>query len=342
MALSVNEIDTQSDSIGWLSGPGGVRLFIRHWAQVKPGLDKPLAVLQVVHGMAEHSLRYGRLARRLCAQGIEVWAMDLRGHGCTADLSINDAGWGGLKGHCADYDGFSLVTQDIDALNGFIREKRPGVPLFLLGHSWGSFLTQHYIETHHTNATGSGLSGCILSGTRGPDGLKVRLGAKLLVFLARLKGVRRYSAIARAAADGPYNKPFRPNRTSFDWLSRDNDEVDQFAHDPLCGTPCSSGFYRDLAALLELIHRPDQMERIDRRLPVYVFSGSADPVGEMGASPTALVDAYRAMGVGDLEFVLYPDARHEPLNETNREEVMDNLLTWMLKHIPGSENTVGK
>jgi alpha-beta hydrolase superfamily lysophospholipase len=292
--------------------------------------------------MAEHSLRYERLARRLSAEGIEVWAMDLRGHGCTADLGINDAGWGGLNGHCADHDGLTLVTGDIDTLNQFIREKRPGVPLFLLGHSWGSFLTQNYIETHKTSPAESRLSGCVLSGTRGPGGLKVRLGAKIMAFLARLKGVRRFSAIARAAADGPYNKPFRPNRTAFDWLSRDNEEVDKFAQDPLCGTFCSSGFYRDLAGLLELIHRPERMERIDRRLPIYVFSGSADPVGEMGASPTALVDAYRAMGVGDLEFVLYPDARHEPLNETNREEVMDNLLTWILKHIPGSENAVEK
>jgi alpha-beta hydrolase superfamily lysophospholipase len=288
--------------------------------------------------MAEHSHRYERLARRLCAEGIEVWALDLRGHGRTTDPGINDAGWGGLRGHCADHEAASLIIQDIDVLNRFIRETRPGVPLFLMGHSWGSFLTQHYIETYG-GLKGGELAGCILSGTRGPDGLKIKAGVPVTAFLAHMKGVRRYSALAHAMADGVYNKPFRPNRTSFDWLSRDTEEVDVFIKDPLCGISCSSGFYRDLTALLQLIHRPERIDRINRRLPVYIFSGSADPVGDMGASPTALVDVYRAMGIRDLEFVLYPDARHETLNETNREEVTENLLVWVLNHIPGSKST---
>jgi alpha-beta hydrolase superfamily lysophospholipase len=292
--------------------------------------------------MAEHSLRYERFARRLNAQGIEVWALDLRGHGHSADPGVNDPGSGGLRGHCADRNGISLVTGDIDTLNQTIREKRPGVPLFLMGHSWGSFLVQHYIETYG-GEKGARLAGCILSGTRGPDGLKVRAGVPVVAFLARLAGVRRYSALARAITDGPNNKPFRPNRSPFDWLSRDTGEVDAYAADPLCGGRCSSGFYRDLIALLERIHRPEMLERIDRRLPIYVVAGSADPVGEMGASPTALVDAYRSMKIQDLEFVLYPDARHEPLNETNREEVTENLLAWILKRIPaGTGNAAGR
>jgi alpha-beta hydrolase superfamily lysophospholipase len=154
-----------------------------------------------------------------------------------------------------------------------------------------------------------------------------------MAFIAALRGRRKGSVISWAVADGPYNKPFRPNRTSFDWLSRDEKEVDAFIADPLCGNLCSSGFYRDLLAALAHIHRPESIEQIDRHLPIYIFGGSADPVGEMGASPTALVDAYRAIGVQDLEFVLYPNARHEPLNETNREEVTENLLAWIVKHI---------
>ncbi|MDR0641043.1 MAG: lysophospholipase [Treponema sp.] len=326
-------LDTSQDSTIWLSAAKGLRLFVRRWVSVKPGLEKPRAVLQLVHGMAEHSLRYERLARRLNAEGVEVWAMDLRGHGYTADLKVNDPGWGGCLGHCADHDGFSLVTGDIDALNHLILEKWPGLPLFLMGHSWGSFLVQNYIESYG-GVKGIKLAGCVLSGTRGPDGLKVRLGVPAMNFFSRFAGVRRYSSLCRALADGPYNKPFRPNRTPYDWLSRDTGEVDKYAADPLCGKLCSAGFYRDLTALLDHIHRPERMERIDRRLPIYVFSGSADPVGEMGASPTTLVDAYRTMGIDNLEFVLYPDARHEPLNETNREEVTENLLTWILKHIP--------
>ncbi|GHV92213.1 hydrolase [Spirochaetia bacterium] len=323
--------ELSQDSTGWISVAEGARLFLRRWASKDAarsgGEETPRAALHIVHGMAEHSLRYERLARRLCAEGIEVWAADQRGHGLTADLKVNGPGIGGLRGHCADHDGFSLVTSDVDAVNRLIRRLRPGIPLFLLGHSWGSFVVQNYIENY------TGIDGCILSGTRGPDGIKIKIGAPGMAFISALRGKRKGSIISHAIADGPYNKPFRPNRTSFDWLSRDEKEVDAFITDPLSGNLSSSGFYRDLLGGLNRIHRSEAMEKIDRRLPIYVFGGSADPVGEMGASPTALVDAYRALGIQDLEFVLYPDARHETLNETNREEVTGNLLSWILKHI---------
>jgi alpha-beta hydrolase superfamily lysophospholipase len=277
--------------------------------------------------MAEHSLRYDRLARRLVQAGIEVWAADQRGHGKTADAGVNDPGRGGLLGHTADRDGFARVRADIDAVHTRIRADRPGIPLFLLGHSWGSFAAQGYIESFGTR-----LDGCILSGTRGPGGLKLSLGAPVMALIAALKGSRRGSRLAYAIADGPYNKPFRPNRTSFDWLSRDEGEVDAYVADPLCGFLCSSGFYRDMIGALTRLHTREVMAGIPRDLPIYVFSGSADPVGEMGSSPTALVNAYRALGVRDLEFVLYPGARHETLNETNRDEVTENILAWLGKH----------
>jgi alpha-beta hydrolase superfamily lysophospholipase len=253
----------------------------------------------------------------------------MRGHGKTADLKVNDPGRGGLGGHCVDEDSGGRVTRDVDQINRRIRQERPGVPLFLLGHSWGSFISQNYIENYR------GIDGIILSGSRGPDGLRVQIAPPVMRLLAGIRGCRKGSSIARAFADGPFNRPFRPNRTSFDWISRDEEEVDKYISDPLCGFLCSSGFYRDLAVLLSRIHRPELMEKIDRDMPVYIFSGSADPVGDMGNSPTALVNAYRSLGVKDLEFVLYPDARHETLNETNREEVAGNLLAWLLRHSGG-------
>ncbi|MDR2629869.1 MAG: lysophospholipase [Spirochaetaceae bacterium] len=307
----------------WISGADGTRLFVRQW---KPE-GRPRGVVHIVHGMAEHSLRYGELAGRLCGGGFEVWAADMRGHGKTADPGVNGSGTGGLLGHCADRDGFSLVVSDIEELNRHIAETYPELPLFLLGHSWGSFITQAYIESYRRI-----LGGCILSGTRGPDGLKVAISVPVMKTIAFFRGVRNRSLLARALADGAFNKSFRPNRTNFDWLSRDEKIVDAFAADPLCGKLCSVGFYRDLAGALSRIHKPKAMDGIPRDLPIYVFSGSADPVGDMGSSPTALVNAYRSMGVKDLEFVLYPDARHEPLNETNREEVMENLLAWLSRH----------
>jgi alpha-beta hydrolase superfamily lysophospholipase len=137
--------------------------------------------------------------------------------------------------------------------------------------------------------------------------------------------------LAHTLADGPYNKPFKPNRTPFDWLSRDEKEVDRYVEDPLCGQLCSAGFYRDLTGGLKAIHRPRAMKGIPADLPIYIFCGSADPVGEMGRSPTKLVNVYRSNGVKDLEFVIYPEARHETLNETNRNEVTRDLINWLLR-----------
>jgi len=278
--------------------------------------------------MAEHSGRYGWFAEKLCGAGIEVWAADQRGHGKTASADVNDPGKGGLLGHCCDVDTFERVTSDIREINLEIRKTRPGVPLILMGHSWGSFIVQNYIEGPDRKT----IDGCILSGTRGPDGVKVRAGIPLMTAIAAIRGPRKGSPFARAMAHGPYNKAFRPNRTLFDWLSRDDAAVDAYCADPLCGMLCSAGFHKDLAKGLLRIHRPKAMGRIPQDLPVYICCGSSDPVGDMGASPTALVNAYRSLGMKDMEFVLYPGARHEPLNETNREEVTANLLSWILRH----------
>jgi len=321
----------------WFESSDGTKLYLRRWLSGSSSAARPLAVLHIVHGMAEHGERYGRFAEKLCGAGIEVWAADQRGHGKTADLSENGPGKGGLLGHCADKDTFGRVTADIDGINREIRKTHPDIPLFLLGHSWGSFIVQNYIENEDCGE----IAGCILSGTRGPGGLKIKTGKLFMTLLALIYGRRRKSTLARAAADGPYDRPFRPIRTSFDWISRDEAEVDAYVNDPLCGYLCSAGFYRDLAIGLSQIHQPEAMARIRRDLPVYIFCGSADPVGEMGASPTALVNAYRSLGIKDLEFVLYPDARHETLNETNRDEVMNNLLSWICRHT-GSGQTAGK
>jgi alpha-beta hydrolase superfamily lysophospholipase len=329
------------DTMEWIAMDDGIRLYLRRWeaSGETPGTP-PRAVLHIIHGMAEHSLRYERLARRLNGEGIAVWAADQRGHGRTADTKTNDPGRGGLLGHCADRDGFSRVTADIDIINRSIKTEYSGVPLFLLGHSWGSFIAQSYIETWGgLNPPGpsmpGGLAGCVLSGTRGPGGLNLELGVLIMAFLAFFRGSRGKSRLARALSDGSYNTPFKSGRTGFEWLSRDEEEVAAYVKDPLCGGLCSSGFYRDLTGGLKEIHKKESLDRIRRDLPVYVFSGSADPVGDMGVSPTALLAAYRSLGIKDLEFVLYPDARHETLNETNREEVTGSLVSWLLRHTQG-------
>jgi len=316
------QTDNGPENCNWIPMDDGTQLYLRRWKTAAPK-----AVLHIIHGMAEHSQRYAALARRLGEEGIEVWTADQRGHGETSRNKENDAGRGGLLGHCADGDGFSRVTKDIDILNKAIIKEYPGVPIFLLGHSWGSFIAQSYIENFDTP-----LAGCILSGTRGPDGMKVSMGVVIMDLLAFFGNQRKGCPIAKALADGPNNKTFRPNRTEFDWLSRDEKEVDAYVSDPFCGFLCSLGFYRDMARALKHIHKPENMRKIKKELPVYIISGSADPVGDMGESPAALVVAYRHLGITDLEIVIYPDARHETFNETNREEVISSLISWLLRY----------
>jgi alpha-beta hydrolase superfamily lysophospholipase len=310
----------------WFEARDNVKLFLRRWA---PDYGTPRGIVQIVHGMAEHGLRYAETAAYLCGRGYGVWAADMRGHGMTADLGVNPADKGGLLGHCADSKSFPKILLDVEKINSEIQKAYPELPIFLLGHSWGSFIAQGYIETFNKRR----LSGCILSGTKGPGtDVLVALGAPFTTFLAAAGGVRRYSAFAHKLADGAYNKFFRPNRTELDWLSRDENEVDAAIADTLRCKACSAGFYRDMAQALRRIHRKRNIERINRELPVYLFSGSADPVGGMGAEPAALVEIYRKIGMKDIEFVLYPGARHEPLHETNREEVMRGLCDWLDKH----------
>jgi alpha-beta hydrolase superfamily lysophospholipase len=317
-----------------LDSDDGARLFVRRWS---PQDRERKGIVLLVHGMAEHSGRYMFFAEKLTAAGFEVWAADQRGHGKTADPAINDPGKGGLLGHAADKDSFFRVVRDISVINRHIAAAFAGQvlpPFFVMGHSWGSFLVQAFIESIGTSAkeTSPPLAGAILSGTRGPGSAEVALGAPFLRLIAALKGPRRVSKLALTLSFGPYNRPFRPNRTAFDWLSRDDKQVDAFIQDPLCGKACSSGFFRDIIEGLKAIHRKTAISAIPADIPVYIFCGSADPVGSMGTGPTKLVNAYRANGMKDLEFVVYPDARHEPLNETNREEVIEDLLSWLVRH----------
>jgi alpha-beta hydrolase superfamily lysophospholipase len=309
----------------WFPVAGGAKLFVRKWTP-ESGVT---GVIQIVHGMREHSLRYERLADRLCKSGIEVWAADMRGHGFTADLKVNDPAKGGQLGHCADRRTMAWLISDIQRINSAIHNQNPDLPLFLMGHSWGSFLVQAYIE-HYTAPR---LAGCILSGTRGPDGgAAVKLGGPFLSLLSLFRKARNTSRLAMALADGAYKKSFVPTRTPQDWLTRDTDEIDAYNEDPLCGQMPSLGFYRDLAFTLQKIHQKKNMERIPHDLPIYVFSGSRDPVGNMGESPRVLVEWYARHGMDDVEFVLYPDARHEMLHEINYTEAQENLLAWIHKH----------
>lgn len=299
----------------------GFSLFVRVW---QPDGSKKRGILQIVHGMAEHSQRYEILASFLVESGWEVWAHDARGHGQTLSLNSEEGQPPAQKGFLAPKDGFFCCVEDVAVIASHIKSLEPSMPLFLMGHSWGSFQAQAAIERD------TGLwDGCILSGTRGPSRALMGFGRILASLVMALRGPRRHSRLVWTLADGAYIKPFKPERTPFDWLSRDRKVVDAYIADPLCGFPCPVIFYRDLFHGLFSIHAPSAMARIRRDFPILILAGLRDPVGDMGKSPRALAARYAKLGLSYVSLNLYPEGRHEMLNELVRDQVHRDILSWL-------------
>jgi alpha-beta hydrolase superfamily lysophospholipase len=295
----------------------GKSIYVRRW--LPAGQAK--AVVLVAHGMAEHGARYERLAEKLTAAGWEVYAPDHRGHGKTAATEAE-------LGYFADKEGFRRVVDDLHEIEVLATGEHAGLPVFLLGHSMGSFLSQAYIALY-----GENLSGCILSGTSGPMAPAMLMGGKAIAAIGcAFKGRHAKAPLANKMSFGSYNDAFKPNRTEFDWLSRDTAEVDKYVADPLCGYVCTYGFFKDFIEGLAFIHKPETMSRIPKSLPLFLVAGSADPVGAASGSVAKLAGMYRSLGIGDVELKLYKDAHHEIFNETNRDEVMADVLAWLEKH----------
>jgi alpha-beta hydrolase superfamily lysophospholipase len=291
-----------------IARPDGHALFTRVWRPEAP----PRAVVQIVHGLAEHSARYARLAEALTAAGYAVYAHDHRGHGpaCPpADL-----------GYFADRDGWRKLLDDMQAVAERIAADFPGVPRIFLGHSMGSFLGQTYIAER-----GGDIAAAVLSGSSGPPPAILAVGKRLVAFERWRLGPRGKSPLVQALLFGEQNKPFRPTRTAFDWLSRDAAEIDKYVADPLCGFPLTNQLAADLVGALANLASPKLAARVPKSLPIYVFSGARDPVG---AKLQGLLEVYRAAGL-DVTAKIYPDARHETLNELNRGEVTRDLIAWL-------------
>lgn len=292
----------------------GRGIFTRRWSPA----GTPRAALMVAHGLAEHGGRYARLAEALTAIGVVVYAHDHRGHGpaCPpADLAF-----------FADHDGWRACLDDIDAVAQTIRGDHPALPLIFFGHSMGSFMGQRYIAEH-----GAELAGAVLSGSAGPPPGILRIG-RLLLAIERLRvGARGHSKLIQTLMFDGLNKSFEPARTPYDWLSRDPAEVDKYAADPLCGFPLTAQLARDVAGALADLGSAELASRVPRELPLYIFSGERDPVG---AKLQGLIDSYKAAGLTRLTTRIYPDGRHEMLNEVNRDEVTTDLIAWVEGVLP--------
>jgi alpha-beta hydrolase superfamily lysophospholipase len=287
----------------------GAAIFVRRWLPDAP----PRAAVQIAHGLAEHSARYERLAIALTDAGYGVYASDHRGHGpacAPADL-----------GFFADKDGWRKALDDLWAVNRRIAADFPRLPIVFLGHSLGSIMGQQFIAEH-----GADLAGAVLSGTSGTPPAILPLG-RLLARLERWRlGPRGHSALLQKMLFEEYNKPFKPARTGFDWLSRDPAEVDKYIADPLCGFPFTVQLAVDMLDAIGPIAAKATVARIPKALPIYIFSGARDPIG---GQLQGLIKAYRDAGLANVTARIYPDARHETLNETNRDEVTLDLIGWL-------------
>lgn len=289
----------------------------RHVIVWLPDDRDPVGVVHIAHGMAEHSARYARLAQALTAAGWAVQAADHRGHGKTAARH-------GQKGLFAKEDGWKLALGDLGDMLRRARKHWPNGPVVLLGHSMGSLMSQQLIADHPRLA-----DACVLSGSQGKPPPIAALG-RIIARIERLRlGPTGTSKLIDMMTFQDFNKKFAPNRTGFDWLSRDDAEVDAYVDDPDCGFMCSIQLWIDLLDALPALSSDESRARTRKDLPLYIFSGDKDPVGDMGRSVTSLAEDYRRAGLTDVTLKLYPDARHETLNETNREEVTADLVGWL-------------
>jgi alpha-beta hydrolase superfamily lysophospholipase len=260
---------------------------------------RPKAIVQIAHGMAEHAARYRRLTDALTAAGYGVYANDHRGHGASAAAhGLGEFGPGG----------FQSLVDDMAAVSRLAQAEAPNAPLVVLGHSMGSFAAQLYLLEHHTR-----LAGLVLSGTAAVDAL-----------------VEAMAAAGEAAGPASMNDAFAPARTDFDWLSRDEAEVDAYVADPLCGFVLADAAMASVLQTAGAARHDPRLASVRGDLPVYVISGEHDPVtGPSQAFVATLLGSWRAAGLARVDHKVYPGGRHEMFNETSREEVTADLIAWL-------------
>lgn len=330
---------------GLVNAVDGVPVATYTWL---PEGGRPRAFVQIAHGAGEHALRYDRFARHLMEHGYGVIASDHRGHGATAQAtggygvtgspsdgpsegrsdSAADAGESGASGEPASsFDSWRAIVDDLKAIGDQVRTLHPGAPLFLLGHSMGSHLARDYAQEYP-----DGLAGLILSGT-----FRSLPGVGIDESIARLE--REIAEDGREALSSYLPELFAafndayPYRTGFEWLSRDEAEVDAYVADERCGFPFSAGLCLDWVRAVRKMNDPRNMARIPADLPVHIAVGTEDPCNQGMTLVHELVEDFRYLGLDDLTWRGYEGARHEILNETNRDDVQEDLRSWLDKRV---------
>ena len=274
------------------------------------------AVVQIVHGMAEHIACYEETAARFNKAGFLVVGHNHAGHGPTADR----LGWfgpGGFDSLVADTHTMRLVTQAV----------YPGVPYFLLGHSMGSFVVRNYCLSH-----AKGLSGVILSGTGHYPPMLVGVGLTLANLMCVFGAAEKPARFIEGMSFAGYNKAWSPPQTEKDWISRNQEKVDRYIEDPLCGFTFTGSAYRDMFQGLKNLY-PGKLHTMEADVPMLLYGGACDPVGGRGKGVQKVAGELRAAGVKDVSVKLYENGRHEMHNEPNREEVYTDIIYWIVSRL---------
>jgi len=286
-----------------------------HWP-----VEDARAVVQIVHGIGEHVLRYDEMADYLNGQGIAVVAEDHMGHG-------SSDGEDGLRGYFCG--GWFAAVDDSAKLMERAKQMYPGVPYFLFGHSMGSFM----VRTMLARFPEMELAGCVICGTGWQSEALLAAAIPLCKFFCRKGGDKKPNPTLQELMFGNYNKRVEHVRTPSDWLTRDEKIVDAYEKDPLCGFVPTAGLARDMLMGISYIQKKDTLLRMNRQIPCFFVAGGDDPVGDYGKSVRYTVEAFKKAGMEHVSCRIYPLARHEIHNEINRYEVFEDLVEWFDKHI---------
>ncbi|MHA1282308.1 MAG: lysophospholipase [Promethearchaeota archaeon] len=303
----------------------GIDIFVYKW---EPD-SSPIAAVQISHGMAEHAKRYEHVAEALTNEGFIVYADDHRGHGMTAG-DLTEATLEGNAGVLGP-NGWEGTVNAIHELTKIIKKENPDLPVFYLGHSWGSLLGQDYIQRW-----GNELKGCILSGTTGKSNkLLLKMGKLIAKKQLKKLGPTKPSETMDKLTFGAYNKPWNnePDATGFEWLSRDKNEVKKYVDDPWCGFVCPASFYLEMLKGLEKIWKKENEMKIPKDLPIYIFAGTEDPVSRGTKDIMPLIKRYKSYGIKDITYKFYEGGRHEMFNEINKDEVIKDVIDWLKSHL---------
>ena len=284
---------------------------------VPDGDEEIRCVVQIVHGMAEYVERYEAFAEYLTARGYVVTGEDHMGHG-------KSVGKDGKLGYFCEQDPATVLVRDVHRLKKATQELYPNVPYIILGHSMGSFIVRNYMFRY-----GTGVTAAIIMGTGMTPKNVLNLSKIVTGVQKTFLGPKHVSEFINKLAFGKFNAEINNPRTQFDWLTRDDKSVDKYIADPLCGFTFTVNGFSTLFELIMRLHRQENLERVPKDIPLFIVSGTADPVGDYGKGVRKTYDSLRAVGLENIQMKLYEGGRHELLNETNRGAVAEDIYNWI-------------